>query len=63
MKTTDVIAHYGSQTATAAALGINQASVSQWGEHPPALRQLQIEQLTRGVLKAEPECDQYRVGS
>ena len=59
MKTSDVIAYYGSQDAVARALQIKQPSVARWGEFPPALRQLQIESDTRGKLKAEPECDRF----
>ena len=56
MKTSDVIGHYKTQTAAAKALGIDQSSVSGWDEFPPDARQLQIERLTKGVLKAEPGC-------
>lgn len=56
MKTVDVVSHYGTQTAVAAALEIDQSSVSGWGEWPPDKRQLQIERLTKGALKAEPGC-------
>lgn len=45
----------------AEALGMSQGSVSLWGEYPPPLRQLQIEALTGGKLRAEPDCDKYRV--
>jgi hypothetical protein len=61
MKTSEVIKHYGSQAAAAKAVGINQAAVAQWDEFPPELRQLQYEALTKGKLKAGPECDKYRV--
>ena len=54
MTTEDAIKHYGTQTKLADALGIKQGSVSGWGEYPPALRQLQLQQITRGKLKAEP---------
>ena len=54
MTTQDAVRHYGSQTKLATALGIKQGSVSGWGEYPPALRQLQLQQITRGQLKAEP---------
>lgn len=60
MKTTEAISHYGSTYAVAAALGIKQPSVMGWGESPPPLRQLQIEALTQGALKAGPECDKFR---
>jgi len=35
--------------------------VGGWGEFPPALRQLQIEALTAGKLRAEADCDKFRV--
>lgn len=60
MKTSDVIALYESQEKAARLLGISQSAVAQWGEYPPALRQLQIEALTEGALKAEPDCDKFR---
>jgi transcriptional repressor of cell division inhibition gene dicB len=62
MKTADVVRHYGTQTAAAAALGIDQSSVSGWGEFPPDKRQLQIERLTDGALKAEPGCYERALG-
>jgi hypothetical protein len=54
MTTQEAIQHYRTQTKLAEALGIKQGSVSGWGEYPPALRQLQLQQITRGKLKAEP---------
>ena len=59
----DAIAEFGTQVKLALALGISQGSVSLWGAHPPELRQLQIEALTGGRLKAEPNCDKYRVAA
>lgn len=53
MTTQDAVKHYGSQAKLAAALGIKQGSVAGWGEHPPAIRQLQLQQITRGRLRAE----------
>jgi DNA-binding transcriptional regulator YdaS (Cro superfamily) len=61
MKTQEAIAHWGSQKALAEALGLRQPSVAAWGEYPPELRQLQIESVTGGALKAEPTCDKFRV--
>jgi DNA-binding transcriptional regulator YdaS (Cro superfamily) len=51
-----LISHYGTQSAAASALGINQSSVSEWKERGsiPRLRQLHIEILTKGKLKADP---------
>lgn len=54
MKTSEVLEHYGSQTAVAEALGIRQPSVANWDEFPPAKRQLQIQIATGGKLRAEP---------
>ena len=52
----------GTQVELAKRLGLSsQGTVAGWGAFPPALRQLQIESLTRGELKAEPDCDQFRV--
>ena len=56
----DAIAHYVTQTALAQALGIDQSTVSTW-RTVPELHQLRLEALTRGVLRAGPECDKYRV--
>ena len=63
MKTSDVKQHFGSQYAIAKALGIKQPSVANWGDYPPELRQLQIEAVTGGKLKAEPDCDKFRVSA
>lgn len=56
MKTHEAIEHFGSQVKLAAAVGVTQASVSKWLEYPSDKRQLQIERLTDGLLKAEPDC-------
>jgi hypothetical protein len=62
MNKSEVIAHFGGVGATAKALDMSQPSVTTWGEHSiPELRQLQIEALTKGLLRAGPECDAYRV--
>ena len=50
----EAIAHFGSQAALADALGIKPPSVAEW-DAVPDLRQLQLEILTRGKLKADPE--------
>lgn len=51
----DVIAHFGSQQAAADALDISQPSISDWkrSERIPHIRQLQIEHVTDGKLKAD----------
>jgi hypothetical protein len=56
MTTADAVRHYRTQQKLADALGIKQGSVSGWGEFPPPLRQLQLQRITYGKLKAEPEC-------
>lgn len=62
MKTQHAIDHYGSATALADALGVTLPAISQWTEFPPDKRQLQIERLTNGALKAEPECTERLLG-
>jgi hypothetical protein len=57
------VEHFGTQVLLAQALGMSQGSVSLWGAYPPALRQLQLEAITGGALKAEADCDKYRVPS
>lgn len=62
MRTADVLEHFKTQKAVAQALGIKQPSVALWGEYPPDARQLQIQKVTRGKLKAEPGCMQRLLG-
>jgi hypothetical protein len=51
----DLIAHYGTQQAAAAAIGMSQSTVSDWGTKGiPYLRQVQYQEITRGRLKADP---------
>ena len=54
MRTSTAIEHYGSQAALARALGVKQPSVAGWGEKVPWRRQLELERLTRGVLRHDP---------
>jgi hypothetical protein len=49
------VEHFGTQVALAAALKMHQSTVCAWDE-VPALRQIQLERLTGGKLKADPEC-------
>ncbi len=55
MKPTDVLTHYKTQQLAASALGIAQASIAKWLKNGvvPELRQLQLEALTGGALKAD----------
>ena len=56
MLTKDAIAHFNdSQAELARALGIKPQSITDWGETVPKLRQLQLERITSGALKAAPE--------
>ena len=54
MKTQLAVEHFKGKSKLANALGINPASVSQWGEDVPELRAYQIERLTDGALKFNP---------
>lgn len=56
MRTDDAISFYGGQSALARALGIAQPSVADWKKFPPPARQIQLERITGGALKAEPDC-------
>ena len=57
MTKSEAIAYYGgSVTRLAEALALDQSTPYSWGEYPPDKRQLQIERLTDGKLKAEPGC-------
>lgn len=62
MRKDEAITFYGSQSALARALGIAQASVAGWGEYPPPKRQLQLQKITKGALKAEPGCRAQLLG-
>jgi DNA-binding transcriptional regulator YdaS (Cro superfamily) len=70
MKTDDVLAKFKTQEALAEQLGIKQPSIAKWVKTGvvPYLRQLQIESLTGGALKAEKgilprKTNKYRCGS
>lgn len=51
----EVLTHFGSQKAVADALDLSQPSISDWRRlgSIPHIRQLQLEHLTGGVLKAD----------
>lgn len=56
MLTSDALAYFdGSQAELARALGIKPPSVADWGPTVPPLRQIQLERLTGGKLKASPD--------
>lgn len=55
MLTKDAIKYFdGNRSALARALGIEPESTYSWGKSVPKLRQLQLEMLTGGALKADP---------
>lgn len=56
MRTADVVAYFKTQAAVAEALNIRQPSVAEWGDYPPDARQVLIEKITKGALRAEPGC-------
>ena len=51
MTYTQVLEHYGSQTALARALGISQPTVSLWKGQIPLRYQYQLEVITNRALK------------
>lgn len=46
----------GNVSKLARALGIDQSTFYSWKDYPPGGRQLQLERITGGKLKAEPAC-------
>lgn len=53
----EAISFYGGNvSALARALGMDQSSVYSWGKYPSGGRQLQLQAITKGKLKAEPGC-------
>jgi hypothetical protein len=56
----EAVREFGTQVALGEALGINQNTVSSW-DKVPILRQLQLEALTKGRLKADAECEPFKV--
>lgn len=55
MKTADAIRFYGSVAKLADALNITPQAVYDWGDLVPRGRAFELQVLTRGELKAEPE--------
>lgn len=53
MKTEQALKHFGGNTKLTELLGLSSGAISQWGEYPPPLRQVQIEALSGGALKAD----------
>lgn len=60
MLTAAAVTYFGSQRALADALGIRQPSIADWGDTVPPLRQIQIERITQGKLRAAPDVFQSK---
>lgn len=58
MKKQEVIDHFGSVSDVAKALGIKHPAVCRWPELIPELRARQLDEITNGGLKFNP--DDYR---
>ncbi|MCH4294201.1 Cro/CI family transcriptional regulator [Shewanella sp. 3B26] len=57
MKKSAAIAHFGSESNLAKALGITRAAVNQWPDDVPRLRAFELEKLTEGKLKRLDQAD------
>ena len=55
MRKKEVLAHFGSVKAVAAALSVTRCAVGQWGEIVPEKRALILHLKTNGALQYEPE--------
>tara|TARA_R110000787_G_scaffold25001_1_gene70518 strand:+ start:98 stop:262 length:165 start_codon:yes stop_codon:yes gene_type:complete len=53
MTTDEAIAFFGSRKKMADFLGIGLHGTYRWGDHPPKLRQFEIERLSDGELVAD----------
>lgn len=47
----DAVAHFGSQTKVARALGIGKAAVGKWGQVVPPFQASRLQELSGGVLR------------
>jgi len=54
MKKQDVIDHFGGVTRVAEVLGIKHPAVIRWPDPIPELRARQLDELTNGALKFNP---------
>ena len=55
MKLSEAVAIFGTEAELARKLGIKPQAVYQWGDKVPMRRQYQIQLMTKGKLKADPE--------
>ena len=53
MNIDDAVKYFGSKKKLADALGIRPSAVTQWGSDIPAIRQFQIQVLSKNKLKAD----------
>ena len=49
----DALGWFGNKLSIAQALGVSPAAVTLWRDTIPPLRQLQLERLTKGALRAD----------
>lgn len=54
MRTVDAVRHFRTKAEVARALGITRASLTDWGELVPVLRAAQLERITAGHLRFDP---------
>lgn len=63
MRKSEALAYFnGNVSALARAAGVDQSTIYGWGEFPPDKRQVRLERVTNGELKAEPECEARLLG-
>ena len=55
MKIEEAVKYFGSKTKLADALGIRPSAVTQWGDEIPAIRQFQIQVISKNKLKADQQ--------
>lgn len=53
MTFTDLVGHFGTVQKASAALGYSRQSIYDWRDGVPERRQLEIQKLTKGALKAD----------
>jgi hypothetical protein len=53
MTTDEAIAYFGSRKKMSERLNIWPHGTYRWGDHPPRLRQFEIERISKGELKVE----------
>lgn len=54
MKKSDVVKHFGSNRATAEALGVTKQAVNNWGAVVPEAVAYRVQAITEGALKVDP---------